>query len=765
MTTDRELQAVLDALPDPCAIVDARLDLQLASASLADWLDVDVAAAVGRPLAGCVHADSWQKLGAGAREVLDGRRTQFRQRVQTGADVHRAPPTVLCTITRLAPKNDATTDARCLVRFEDDAELRRRLLQLRVTERALHAAASGIVICDARERDMPMTYVNAAFEQLTGYKASEVLGRNCRMLNEHDREQPALREVRDALADRRETTVVLRNFKKDGTPFWNELTLSPITDRGGLVTHFVGIIDDITDRMEFAAERERLLAEAMAQKESAARATKARDTLLAVVSHELRSPLNGIRLWTSLLHDEDDVGEELLRRAVAQIEEGVATQSRIIEDLLDVSRFESGRLELRRQRQDLVAIVREIVQRNQPAADSRGLKLTLAQPPKHAPVIADRQRIEQVLQNLLDNAMKFTEAEGKITVTVRTHQQNVHVAVRDTGRGIEADKIGAVFDQYWQASGRDARTHGGLGLGLNLVKRIVELHDGAVTAESDGAGRGSTLSFRLPLRGRSARDRATAPNRRVAAEAVTGDLLVVDDDAGTLEAVALGLRMRGYEVRMAPDVDAALTAIGERPPRALISDLMMGRRSGFELCRALRDGEFARGAPRIPAIAISGRGRDEDERDAWLAGFDLYLTKPVGMKMLGEQLERLLAADAVAPPANVLVVDPDRQRSERVRRHLIGHGHSVQVASSAANAMALLDAQPPDVIVAVRRVGDGSGRDLLDSVHREDDEILTLLADGDDEDDAGSHVPVRLDDLDEIVRQLYRWQSPTRFEG
>lgn len=625
---------------------------------------------------------------------------------------------------------------------------RARLAHLRLVERALHGAANSIIICDARREDLPMTYVNAAFEQLTGYRSAEVLGLNCRMLNDTDRDQPALQEVRDALRERRGTRVVLRNYRKDGSPFWNELTLSPMFDAAGELTHYIGTQVDVTERMEFAAERERLLAETLAERQRAERAATARDRLLAVVSHELRSPLNGIRLWTSLLQDTDHPDQELVRRAVANIESGVTAQARILEDLLDATRLESGGLQLERTPVDLVPLARRVVERNAPAAVEQGQQLTFAADVDEAIVLADRGRIEQVLQNLIDNARKFSEAGAATRVEVAISGDSAQLRVRDQGRGIAADDLGDLFDRFWQGARTGDREQDGLGLGLHLVRHLVEHQGGRVEAHSDGLGTGAELRIELPLHRRADDDAEQRPATSTDAPLPAGDLLVVDDDPATAEALALGLRMAGYEPRVARDVPTALAELDSRRPRALVSDLGIGTRSGFELAQRLRRLEFDQRLPRTPAIAISGRDLPEDARDSRAAGFDRYLRKPVAMRPLVAALRALLEADK-APALDVLIVHGDRQAGERLRELLLGHGHSVQVAPDAAAALAQIAQHPVDAVVATATLPDGDGETLHASVQQTAPQTLAItLGDGDDPEQVAAEVAFR----------LWRWQ-------
>lgn len=528
----------------------------------------------------------------------------------------------------------ATIAIRAISRLR--AHVRRIDLQLRIQTRSLEAAGTGIVIADARRPDLPIVYVNSAFERLTGYSREEVLGKNCRFLNRLAREQPELEELRRALRAAKPCTVVLRNHAKDGTLFWNELAVSPVLDERGIPTHFIGVQSDITRKLELAGEAETALRSAHADRVRAAEAMRARDVLLATVSHELRSPLNSIRLWASVLHFGELANPLTAARAVAQIEASVETQNRLIEDLLDVSRSVSGKLDLERERVDLGAIALEVANGLRPTAAARGLALEFRPPTRVCEILGDRARLRQVARNLLDNAFKFTPRGGSVLIAVRAEGSEVELEVRDDGAGIAQDQLPRIFEQFWQGAAASPRRHGGLGLGLSIVRHVVEGHGGRISAASDGLGRGATFVARFPalLPGTPDPTGLQGGGSAAAGAAGPGDVLVVEDEPDTAEALALALRLRGLDVRIALDVVSALAAIASRRPRVVISDLGMPELSGFDLIRRVRAEELANGLPRVHAIAISGLGGQADRRRVRRAGFDAFLRKPLSVESI-----------------------------------------------------------------------------------------------------------------------------------
>lgn len=582
--------------------------------------------------------------------------------------------------------------------LQDVTDAVRAAEQLRIQARSLEAAATGITICDMREDGDPIVYVNEAFERLTGYTRAEIVGKNCRFLNRLAPDQPELDEVRAALRDGRACTVVLKNFTKDGALFWNELSLSPVLDEWGEVTHFIGVQKDITESRRLTAESEASLQTALEERARALEATRARDVLLAIVSHELRSPLNSIRLWASVLQADPNADPATIQKGVQQIEASVETQSRLIADLLDVSRIASGRMALERAELDLCVLVDEVVTEFRPAAERRGIHVDTTAPANDGVAIdGDAGRLKQVVRNLLENALKFTPRGGHIGIAIEPSEKEVELRVTDDGAGIEADDLPHVFDQFWQAANDSSRRKGGLGLGLSIVKLIVERHDGRVEAQSAGAGHGTTFRVHLPTIARTvASIRASAPTAD-ADVPVAADVLVVDDEAGTAEALALALQMRGLEVRVAHDGPSALQAIAKQRPRVLVSDLMMPGMNGFELLRRVREFEQNGDVPRIHAIAISGR---VDPTDLWRsrrAGFDAYMPKPIRVQAVMKWIQEALAQRAPAESAqlSVLVVAEPAPWIDALR----GAGHDVRVAASSSEAAEIGAKARPHVLL------------------------------------------------------------------
>jgi PAS domain S-box-containing protein len=435
---------------------------------------------------------------------------------------------------------DAAGEVRGAVGFLIDITERLRIEErLRLLESVVTGANDAVLIADT-ELDEPgprILYVNEAFTRMTGYTPEEVLGKTPRILQGPETDWETLDKIRAALKTRQPLEVELVNYRKDGSPFWIELSVVPVTDETGYCTHWTAIQRDITDRVQAEKERAELLERERQARASAEAANRSKDEFLAMVSHELRSPLQGIGGWAQLLRS-GRLNEAAAKRAFESIERNVQLQAQLIEELLDASLIVAGKLSLNLQPVDLVPVIQAAIDTVQPAAAAKAIQLSAAIDRSGCLVVGDSKRLQQVVGNLLSNAIKFTPACGRVEVRLSVemghgasgtghgasgmghrasgmahgNQENgqcpvpsaqcpapyAQIQVADTGIGISPDFLPYVFDRFRQAEGM--AKHGGLGLGLAIVRHLVELHGGAVSAESPGLGQGATFTAKLPLR-------------------------------------------------------------------------------------------------------------------------------------------------------------------------------------------------------------------------------------------------------------------------
>ncbi|HYP53930.1 MAG TPA: ATP-binding protein, partial [Pyrinomonadaceae bacterium] len=434
--------------------------------------------------------------------------------------------------------------------------------------------------------------------------------------------------------------------------------LVPLTARGrthGVVTFItaesgrrytpqdLSLAEDLARRAAVAVEHARVY-------ESAQRANRLKDEFLATVSHELRTPLTAILGWAHMLRR--DIGDETTRQhALEVIERNAYAQKQLIEDILEVSRIVTGKVRVEVRPVELVPVVEAAREAVQPAAEAKGITLESSYDVEAASVLGDPDRLQQIVWNLLTNAVKFTPEGGRVSIRVSRAGAAAEVAVSDTGEGIAPEFLPHVFERFRQADMGTTRRHGGLGLGLSIVRHLVEMHGGSVRAESEGAGRGATFTLRLPLRGA---DEFTPPREPATQSATHGEsparpsgslaglrLLVVEDEPDTLDLLRISLSGYGAEVTTAASAAEALEALGRARPDVLVSDVGMPGEDGYELLRRVRALGAGRGGDVI-AVALTAYAREEDRALALDAGFQEHVPKPVEPSALAKLISRLV---------------------------------------------------------------------------------------------------------------------------
>ena len=399
------------------------------------------------------------------------------------------------------------------------------------------------------------------------------------------------------------------------------------------------------------ARVETLLASERAAHSEATHANKLKDEFLSVVSHELRTPLNAILGWTSLLREGADDAQEL-KEGLDTIDRNAQAQARLIDDLLDVSRIISGKVRLRISEVDLRALALGVVDGLRPAAEARGVKIALHANGEAAEVLGDPDRLQQVVWNLVSNAIKFTPRGGAVELSVARAGSAVALEVRDTGQGIRPEFLPRIFDRFSQEDASTTRGQSGLGLGLSIARHLVELHGGTITANSPGEGQGATFHVEIPMIAvRELRDQLaerptgrtplpTMPNGAAANARLDGlHILAVDDQADTLAVVERVLTRAGAEVRTALSVADALAMLRGWEPACIISDIGMPGRDGYSFIRELRDMPPPLRA--VPVIALTAFARDSDRALALEAGFTDHLSKPVDTVALLQKVAAL----------------------------------------------------------------------------------------------------------------------------
>ncbi|HZH92394.1 MAG TPA: ATP-binding protein [Pyrinomonadaceae bacterium] len=384
-------------------------------------------------------------------------------------------------------------------------------------------------------------------------------------------------------------------------------------------------------------EREKILLREQAARSEAEAANRIKDQFLATLSHELRTPLTAIIGWSGLLRS-NDLDADLRGQALETVERNARTQAQLIDDLLDVSRIVSGKLLLDVKEIELDKVVASAINVVRPAADAKAIRITFDKEPERNFITGDVARLQQIVWNLLSNAVKFTPEGGSVRIRLERIGSHIKLSVSDTGKGISGDFLPHVFDRFRQADSTTTRNYGGLGLGLAIVRHLVELHGGTVGAESDGEGRGATFSTTFPLlavstemQSADAMGDARAFDSRFALEGLR--VLVVDDEPDTRQVISAVISKSGAQVRACASVPEALETLKLWKPDILMSDIGMPDEDGYSLIRKVRSLSVESGGL-TPAAALTAYARDDDRDQALAAGFQMHVAKPIGSKEL-----------------------------------------------------------------------------------------------------------------------------------
>jgi PAS domain S-box-containing protein len=439
--------------------------------------------------------------------------------------------------------------------------------------------------------------------------------------------------------------------------------IGPLSD-GESIIGIVTILEDVSERLASEAELRKQIDAQQLARATAEKALRAKDDFLSTLSHEIRTPLNAVLGWARILRARDEIDRDLLDRALHVIERNAAAQAKMIDDMLDMARIVAGKLRLEMQPVDLLSVVLAAIDVVMPSAKAKSIKVRTSLDPKTPRVLGDQDRLQQVIWNLLSNALKFTDSGGAIEVGLEVAGKLARIVVRDTGQGISPEFLPYVFERFRQNDASSARRHGGLGLGLGLVREIVELHGGTVRAASEGEGKGATFTIDLPTVmspevrrnhvGSGAFDTGTTPS-------LAGvRVLVVEDESDARDLAVTALRHCGAEVTAvsssADAVSAILAASPDHLPHVLVSDIGMPREDGYDLIRQVRSLPPERGGL-IPAVTVTGYATPGDVGRALGAGYQIHLSKPMDPPALISAVARLARGAASRPLGPDDVVD------------------------------------------------------------------------------------------------------------
>jgi PAS domain S-box-containing protein len=480
-----------------------------------------------------------------------------------------------------------------------------------------------------------ITSWNKGAERIFGYTADEVIGQPVTILipeGQEDEEPAILARLR--AGERIEHYETIR-VRKDGTRIDISLTVSPIKGPNGDIIGASKIARDITEQRQARKE----LDEAYRQAEESSRL---KEEFLATISHELRTPLSAILGWARMLR-LGQLSKENAAKALDTIERNARAQAQLIDDLLDVSRIVTGKLRMDVRPSDPNSFIDAAVEAVRPAAEAKGVRLQKVIDTGLISIPGDPVRLQQVIWNLLSNAIKFTPRGGRVQIRSERVNSHLEIVVSDTGQGISPDFLPHVFDRFRQADQKASRQHGGMGLGLAIVRHLVELHGGNVSATSEGEGQGATFTVRLPISPIYQVDPSGARVHPAARDLLPANdtterldglrILIVDDEPDTRDLLRQGLEYCGANVRLAGSAAEAVDAIVAEVPDILISDIGMPGIDGYDLIRQIRQLPADAGG-KVAAIALTAYTRVEDRLQALRAGYDMHVPKPVELAEL-----------------------------------------------------------------------------------------------------------------------------------
>lgn len=503
------------------------------------------------------------------------------------------------------------------------------------------------------DSDFRVSRWSESAEALFGWNAEEVLGKHVDEWSFVFAEDiSAVRSVTTRQREGVEVHGVLhnRNYTKDGSVLHCEWYNSVLHDENGNLVSVLSLVLDVTARKKAEEERAALLLRERNARRHAEEADRLKDEFLATLSHELRTPLTSILGWASMIRNGEVEGPSV-SRAIETIERNARSQARLIDDLLDVSRIITGNLRLELRPLSLAPIVQAAIDALRPTADVKGIQIRADLTAAACLVRGDANRLRQVIWNLLSNAIKFTSRGGSVHISLSCVDTSVRLLVTDTGEGIPAEFLPYVFDRFRQAEGSISRKQGGLGLGLAVVRHLVELHGGAVSASSDGIGLGSTFTVDLPI-ATERRDPGRAEERRreierrksKSGEKVRLDgvhVLLVEDDDDSRKLLGTMLKRHGAEVSAASSVADAFSLFTEKRPDVLVSDIGMPDEDGYQLMKRIRALTKEEGGE-IPALALTGYATRKDRERALGVGYQEHIAKPIEQSDLVASIARLL---------------------------------------------------------------------------------------------------------------------------
>jgi len=638
---EAELELVTNQTPFMLTRCSRELRYQFVSQTYAEMLGRQAAEVAGKGIVEMIGQEAFETIRPYVETVLQGTRVEFECEMPYPAVGTRSLRVVY------APDADERGRVRGWIASILDVSERKQAEEARALLAAIVDSSDDAIV--SKNLNGIITSWNAGAERVFGYAAAEAIGQSITLIIPPERRNEETEIIRRLRQGQSIEHFETQRLTKDGRHVPISLSVSPVRNRQGVVIGASKIARDITERIRADEERARLLASEQAARVQAEEANRGKDQFLATVSHELRTPLNAILGWAAML-EQTTPPDGRTSKGLQSIYRNARTLAQLVDDLLDVSRMISGKMRLDVVPMDLGDVVDAAVEAVLPAATAKDIAIDVAVDPVGRTMAGDPTRLQQTVWNLLSNAVKFTPAGGRVEVNTRVKNGDIELTVSDSGIGIDATFLPYVFDRFRQADASSTRAQSGLGLGLAIVRHLVELHGGTVRAESDGRDAGTRFVMRLPRRHPTltARD-ARKPRGAAAATAATDvprldglRILIVDDDRESCEMMLEALRGYGASVRGAMSAGEGIEALRQYTPDLVLSDIAMPGRDGYAVLSEVRALEATLGR-RVPVAAVSAYAHAEDRERAIAKGFDEYFAKPVDPAALASAVAALAA--------------------------------------------------------------------------------------------------------------------------
>ncbi|MBC1218606.1 PAS domain S-box protein [Nostoc sp. UCD121] len=628
-----ELRLITNAVPVQISYVDTQQRYRFNNKKYEDWFGLAASEIYGKHIREILGESVYQSILPYVEAVLSGKEVTYETQLLHKDGTHHY------VNVSYVPQFSEQGKVKGFVALITDITLHK------LAEAALKQSEKRLKTLTEKVRIIPwevnattgnFTYIGPQTVEILGYPLSDWYIDDFWQKHMHpeDREW-AIQYCQESSLSLNNYEFEYRMLAADGRVVWLYDIVNVVRDENGpQLLH--GFMLDITDRKQAEQEREQLLEREKAARADAESANRMKDEFLATLSHELRTPLNAILGWTQLLRNRK-FDEATTARALETIERNTRSLTQLIEDVLDVSRIIRGTLHLSIHRIKLVPLVEAAIDTVRPAAEAKEINIKCRFDPEVGVVVGDTNRLQQVVWNLLSNAVKFTPKGGRVDVQLERIESSVQIRVSDTGAGIAAEFLPHVFERFRQADSSSTRSHGGLGLGLAIVRHLVELHGGTVSVESLGVGQGATFIVNLPMKAVYVEaNTAEQPSSLVDVPEANNYLprlddlrvLIVDDEADARHLLTTILGQYGAQVIAAASACEALLALQQFRPHILVSDIGMPQQDGYALIRQVRALPTDQGG-RIPAVALTAYARAEDRTQALLAGFQLHVPKPV----------------------------------------------------------------------------------------------------------------------------------------